>query len=247
MSIFGLKFIHPYLLLLILLVIPVYLFLRFRVQKSQQIPYPPIQYKPASKWPHIIFLLTILLDCLMITATICSIAGPHHSYEIVSVEEEGIDVMIVVDISSSMQATDFTPTRLEATKKIIQEFVRKSGGNRLGIAVFGKHIFTLSPMTTSKDVLHTLVDGISLQSINHNLSGGTAIGDALIYSVDILRNAKIDGRAQVLVLLTDGENNLGASPLLGAKFAAFFTYLISSLDFITLSFVISSDLSSIEQ
>lgn len=219
MNFTNFQFEHPWVLFLGLLVLILHFIAKRTIRKRQQIPYPPLQYKSGKLSSELPALINYLAEILLFIFIFCSLAGPFNSHEIVSIQEEGIDVLIAVDVSSSMQATDFTPNRLEATKKIIKQFVRKSGGNRIGIVVFGKHVFSLSSFTNDHYVLNKLIDGISLWTIDHSRSGGTAIGDAILYSTDMLMQARIKGRGQVMILLTDGENNIGIDPIRASKFA----------------------------
>jgi len=219
MSLFGYQLEHPWVLFFILIVLPLYLFLSIRARRRSLIPYPPIQYKTGSIFPKFIFSLNTILLSVLIILLFVSLAKPYQATETVAIEEKGIDIVLLVDVSASMQATDFTPNRLEATKKIIKDFVRRSGGHRIGIIVFGKHVFTLSPVTTDHLVMNELIDGLSLQTIDHYISGGTAIGDAILRGTDVLNNIKIPDRDQILILLTDGDNNTGASSELATKFA----------------------------
>jgi len=216
---FSYSFDHPWLLIGILIVVPIYLYLLLTGRKRSLIPYPPIQYQQAKLFPKLLFGIFSALEVFLLIFIFFSLAKPYNSTEITSIEEDGIDVALVIDVSASMQANDFDPNRLEATKKIVKDFVRRSGGNRIGLIVFGKHVFTLSPLTTDHLVLSDLIDNITLNTIDHYRSGGTAIGDALLRAADILQGLKIEGRAQVLILLTDGDNNEGIEPKKATKFA----------------------------
>lgn len=209
----------PWTLIGLLIVLPIFLMATFIFRKRQLFDYPPLQHQKPKKAHKIIFGAHTILITLMLSSLFVSLANPYKTTEMISIEENGIDILVTCDVSSSMQATDFSPTRLEATKKIVSDFVRRSHGHRIGMLVFGKHVFTLSPMTTDHLFLQDLIDGLSLNTIDHELSGGTALGDGLLRSVDILRNIKTEGRSQVVILLTDGDNNYGVEPELAAKFA----------------------------
>lgn len=219
MSFFGLQFEHAWVLILILMTLPLYVLLTRRARKRSLIPYPPIQYQKGSPVHKIFFGLLTFFELSLIVLLFVSLAKPYQSTETVSIEEDGLDVLLTIDVSASMQATDFTPNRLEATKDILHDFVRRSGGNRIGMIVFGKNVFVLSPLTTDHLVLHELINGLSLSTIDHYLSGGTAIGDAILMSTDILKNVKIPGRDQVIILLTDGDNNSGMDAKLATRYA----------------------------
>lgn len=213
------SFSHPALLAFIPLAVAAYVWAVRLALKRDAIPYPPLQnarQKNRGLWAaRLIYVTEAALIALVLTA----LAGPFRSFEVVSIDEEGIDVMLLVDISSSMQAKDFPPNRMEATKAILAEFVRKSGGNRVGITVFAKRVYSLSPLTVDHAVLKKLVKGLSLKTIDHYKSGGTAIGDAILYATDALKTARVKDRAQVIVLLTDGDSNDGMDVGLAVKYA----------------------------
>lgn len=218
--ILGYEFEHPWILLLLAVVLPLFFAARMIGRKRGVIPYPPVQYK-ASPWlPKVFFPFTTAMETLLLILLIVSLAKPFKSTETTMISEEGIDVLLAIDISASMQAKDFPPSRLEATKQIVSEFVRRSGGNRVGIVVFAAHVFVLSPLTTDHLVLQHLIDGLSLETIDHYRSGGTAIGDAVARGTDILKQARIEKRDQIMILLTDGDSNLGMEMGLATKYAA---------------------------
>lgn len=219
MSILGYQLDHPWVLIMLAAALPIYLFLTIRGRKRSVIPYPPIQYKKSAFFPKMIFGINTALVSLLIIILFLSLAKPYRATESVAIEEKGVDIIMLVDVSASMQANDFTPNRLEATKKIIKDFVRRSGGHRIGIIVFGKHVFTLTPVTTDHLVMHELIDGLSYETIDHYLSGGTAIGDAILKGTDVLNTIKIVDRDQIIILLTDGDNNAGVDTTLATKFS----------------------------
>jgi Ca-activated chloride channel homolog len=216
---FDYHFEHIWVLILSIPALAAYLYLNIRGRKLSVIPYPPIQYKKKRALPNILYISSVVLESLLIIILFMSLAKPYRSSETISIEEEGLDIVLVVDVSASMQANDFNPNRLEATKLIVKDFVRRSAGNRIGILVFGKHVFTLSPLTTDHLVLHELIDGLSLNTIDHYRSGGTAVGDAILRGTEVMKNSKIPDRSQVLILLTDGDSNIGSKTELATKYA----------------------------
>jgi Ca-activated chloride channel family protein len=132
--------------------------------------------------------------------------------------ESGIDIVLVLDLSGSMRAVfDATqalgrtpaigrrPTRLDTAKEVIRDFISRRKTDRIGVVVFGKAAYVLSPPTLDYHLLDTLVDKMSLEVIDGN---GTAIGDAL--GVGIARLRRSDARSKAIVLLTDGDSNAGA-------------------------------------
>lgn len=219
MSLFGYQLEHPFVLLLLLLLVPGYLYFALEVRKRTRIPYPPLQHKPPSLLFRFIHPFSLTLDSLLILCVVLILAKPYKASETTFIEENGIDILLNVDLSSSMMAKDFTPNRLVATKEIISDFVRRSGGHRIGMVIFAMHVFTLSPFTTDHIVLRELIEGLNLYTIDHVLSGGTAIGDAILRGTEICNEVRIDGRDQIMILLTDGDNNSGIDNELATRYA----------------------------
>ncbi|MEM7355485.1 MAG: VWA domain-containing protein, partial [Acidobacteriota bacterium] len=99
-------------------------------------------------------------------------------------------------------------------------FVRRSGADRIAVYAFAGHVFSQTPLTTDHGALKSLIEGLAFKTINHAGSGGTALGDALLAAGDGLLQARLPKRDQVIVLITDGESNQGADPMLAARYAA---------------------------
>ena len=127
-----------------------------------------------------------------------------------------IDMMLVLDISSSMLADDFPPNRLEAVKKTASEFISGRKQDRIGILVFAGESFIQCPLTVDKKVLQSLIKEITVASKEHD---GTAIGMAIANGTNRLRNSDVESR--VMILLSDGSNNAGEiDPKTAAELAA---------------------------
>ncbi len=145
------------------------------------------------------FILRILaLSCIIV-----AIARPQTKFDETQREGEGIDIVLAIDVSGSMTAQDFTPNRMEAAKKVAEEFVDDRPSDRIGVVIFAGESFTQCPLTTDHYVLKTQISQIR----NGLLEDGTAIGSGLATSVDRLRNSK--SKSKVVILLTDGMNNGG--------------------------------------
>ena len=127
---------------------------------------------------------------------------------------------LVLDVSLSMLAEDFPPNRLEALRKITRDFISRSGSHRLALILFARDAYVQVPLTTDHRVLLELLGGVTVDAIDQALSGGTAIGDALLVAAQHLEAGRIEGRDQAVVLITDGESNLGSDPILGAKYVS---------------------------
>lgn len=133
-----------------------------------------------------------------------------------SIELSGIDIVLSIDLSGSMRAADLQPTRLEAAKEVVSEFIQRRRSDRIGLVVFGRAAYTVVPPTLDYSVLQRMVSSLSLDLID---GSGTAIGDGLGTALNRIRRS--DARSKVVVLLTDGANNAGhVDPREAAQLAA---------------------------
>lgn len=121
-----------------------------------------------------------------------------------ALELSGIDIVMSLDLSGSMRAADLQPTRLEAAKEVMGNFIQRRRSDRMGLVVFGREAFTVVPPTLDYTVLQRMVSALSLELID---GSGTAIGDGLGTALNRLRHS--DARSKVVLLLTDGANNAG--------------------------------------
>ena len=162
---------------------------------------------------HLLFALRIAAMAFIILV----LARPQSSDKFRNVTTEGIDIVMALDISSSMLARDFHPDRLEASKDVAAEFINGRPDDRIGLVVFSSESFTQCPLTTDHAVLLNLFKGIKCGMIED----GTAIGQGLANAVNRLKDSKAISR--VIILLTDGMNNSGSiSPVMAAEIAKTF-------------------------
>ncbi len=158
-------------------------------------------------------LLSLVLLMLLL-----ALARPQKTNEQVEQWTEGIDIVLVMDISLSMKIEDFKPTRLVAAKNVALEFVEGRMSDRIGIVVFSGEAFSLSPLTTDYDLLVSHINSIDFNMIE---TSGTAIGSALAVGTNRLRDSK--SKSRVCILLSDGENNAGnIDPITAAELAKAF-------------------------
>lgn len=202
--------------LVILLVV-----IKILVRKSFSVFYPVVRQKKYFFGFSFLSLAHFFLEITLLVFLCLGFSKPYLDNNFVAIEEEGIDILFLLDVSASMQAKDFPPTRLEATKILLKDFIRKNSGHRLGLVIFAKHSFPLSSLTNDSFVLRQLVDSLNLQIIDHIEHGGSSLGDALIYGVDFLEKSKIPNRDQTIILLSDGDFSLGIDPLIAAKYVFF--------------------------
>jgi len=149
---------------------------------------------------HGLYILRLLAIALLIIA----LARPQTSLSRQDVSVEGIDLVIALDVSGSMLAMDFKPDRLEAAKDMAIEFIDGRPNDRIGLVIFSGETFTQCPLTTDHAVLKNLFRDIHSGMIED----GTALGDGLATAVSRLRGSK--SVSKVIILLTDGVNNLGS-------------------------------------
>ena len=190
----------------------------------QHLRYPSLQV-PGLQWisgsrktfrhylQHAVFASRILAASFLIIV----LARPqsHDNWE--ELTTEGIDIMISLDISSSMLAEDFKPNRMEAAREIAVEFINGRRNDRMGLVIFSGESFTQCPLTTDHAVLVNLLRDVEIGMIED----GTAIGMGLATAVNRLRDS--DTQSRIIILLTDGVNNRGAiDPLTAANIASGF-------------------------
>ena len=156
-----------------------------------------------------------VLFIISITLLIIGLARPRISLVDENITVEVIDIILVLDTSSSMLAEDFKPNRLEAVKDAAQEFIANRNGDRIGLLVFGKETFIQCPLTIDYSVLNSLLNEVAVMEPKYD---GTAIGVAIASGVNRLRNS--DSESKVIILLSDGSNNAGSiDPISAAKIA----------------------------
>ena len=132
------------------------------------------------------------------------------------VEVEGIDIALALDMSQSMEATDLYPNRLEAAKRVVDDFIARRSSDKIGLVVFGKDAYTHCPLTLDYSVLRTMLGDLRLGLID---GSSTAIGNAL--GVSLARLRKSDAKSRVVILITDGNNNSGnVTPGQAARYAS---------------------------
>ena len=160
------------------------------------------QAAPARAW---VTTVAVLLRSLAIAGMIVALSRPRAGVREEQVLSDGIDIMIALDISSSMLAEDFQPeNRLAVAKTRIKEFILGRPGDRIGLIAFAGEALTQVPLAVDYPVLLQATDNVEAGM----LEDGTAIGTAIATAANRLRHAP--GRSRVLILLTDGENNRGA-------------------------------------
>ena len=212
-------------ILLLLLSIPLFFLIKLLFKKNNfiEVSIPSsnlIKYKFSllKLIPNSIFILSIIY-------IIISLARPQKSNEKVEKWSEGIDIMLVIDISESMQIEDFKPNRLESAKDVAKEFINGRFQDRIGLVVFSGESYSRCPLTTDYILLNEYVDEISFDLIS---SRGTAIGSAIAIATNRMRESK--SKSKVLILLSDGDNTAGnIDPVTSAQIAKAYGIKIYSI------------------
>ena len=159
---------------------------------------------------HVPYVLRIFALAMIVIA----IARPRSSQDMERIDTEGIDIILAMDVSTSMLARDFTPDRINASKDIAIEFIAQRPSDRMGIVVFAGESFTQCPLTTDRATLINMMKEVQTDLIED----GTAIGNGLATAVARMKDS--DAKSRVVILLTDGVNNRGEiSPQMAAEIA----------------------------
>lgn len=209
----GFEFLHPWFLALILFLPFVWYWTRMAGKPKLTLPHiDQFSAKPALRSRLRTYLP--VLRYLGLIALIIALARPRQVLKEEEVRAEGIDIIMVMDLSSSMLARDFEPDRLTVSKETAKNFIDKRPYDRIGLVVFAGESFTQSPLTTDhrivKEFLGSLESGM--------LEDGTAIGMGLASAVNRLKES--DSESKVVILLTDGVNNAGyIKPMTAAQIA----------------------------
>jgi len=217
---FGDSFANPGFLWLLLL-IPAGVFYwwwrrKFMVTTVQFSSLEPFEHAPRSLRERLRHV-PLALRFLVVACLIVALARPQTISSKENLSTEGIDIVLVLDISGSMLAEDFSPNRLDAAKLVADEFIDGRTNDRIGLVIFSAESFTQCPLTLDYPVLKNLLGEVK----NGMIADGTAIGLALANGVNRLKDSK--AKSKVVILLTDGVNNRGEiDPITAAKIAATF-------------------------
>ncbi len=219
----SLRFVKPFFLLL-LIIIPLMYFIYRRDEEKRGMLFSSIQaikdlWQPERITPG---GMKLFLRSLVIFFVCLALSGPQMGRYAKRVETEGIDIMLAIDTSRSMNAMDFSigggnVTRLEAIKRVVRDFVEQREGDRIGMVVFGEDAFSQCPLTIDYGMLLYY-----LEKLEVGIAGdATAIGTAIALCVKKLQS--IPGKSKIIILLTDGRNNFGrATPSMAAEIASLY-------------------------
>jgi len=206
---------HPH-ILWGLLCLPFLFYLLYRWERKGSIRSSFFGFFPLKSTLRVkILFMSKFLLLLAMGLFIFAFARPQKGYIEDKLITEGINIVLALDISSSMRAEDFNPNRLGAAKNVAKDFIIGRKTDRIGLVVFSRKAITQSPLTIDYGMLHNFIDSIEIGMIQD----GTAIGNAIAESLKRLQSGK--QRSKVLILLTDGINNAGEiDPVTAAQAAA---------------------------
>ncbi len=214
---------HLYLYLLFL--IPIFYLLRnILANKSSYEVTIPKRNLTTYKFSILRFIPNILITGSIILI-ILSVSRPQKSNERIERWSEGIDIMLVIDISESMQIEDFTPNRLESAKSVAKDFINGRFQDRIGLVVFSGESYSRCPLTTDYILLNKYIEEITFDLIS---TRGTAIGSAIAIATNRMRESK--SKTKILILLSDGDNTAGnIDPLTASEIAKAYGIKIYSI------------------
>lgn len=211
------QFAHPEYLWLMLVLIPLavwYIFKQRTARPSLSVSSVSAFAGMHNSWKYYLRHFLFVLRLAAIATLIVILARPQVKDNWRTTSTEGTDIVLALDVSSSMLARDFKPDRLEAAKKVADKFVSARDGDNIGIVIFAGESLTGIPMTVDRSMLINYINSIKMDI----LPDGTAIGDGIATSLNRLKEGKAKSRS--IILLTDGSNNTGVvAPLTAAGVA----------------------------
>src|SRR5260221_9722278 len=198
-------------------------FIRYFV--NQKLPVALIKSDLKSSTLNWLRFIPEIILMLVFALLLVALARPQKTNEKVEQWTEGIDIMIALDISQSMQIEDFDPNRLEAAKQVARDFIKGRLQDRIGLVVFSGDAFSLAPLTTDYELLYSYLNDISFDMIE---SLGTAIGSALAVVTNRMRES--ESKSKVCILISDGDNTAGnIDPITSAELAAAYNIKIYTI------------------
>lgn len=165
--------------------------------------------KEIKSWKYYFIHIPFVLRVMAVAAIILALAKPQTKSETVEKDIEGIDIMLALDVSTSMQMDDISPNRIVASKDVAQDFVRARKNDNIGLVLFSGESFTQCPLTGDHATLNNLIANIDPEIAGSRgvIRDGTAIGMGVATAVSRLKESK--AKSKVIILLTDGSNNCG--------------------------------------
>lgn len=198
-------------------VVPLLFILKSVLRRNTRIKLDMALFQGKARWhwsallrfvPRVLFMAFIML-------VLVALARPQRVNEQLELTAEGIDIVLVMDVSGSMELRDFAPNRLQAAKEVAQNFISGRVQDRIGLVVFAGDAYSLAPLTTDYTLLRESINSIAFKMIPND---GTAIGSALAVAINRMRDS--EAKSKVIILISDGENTAGSlDPELAAQLA----------------------------
>jgi len=210
-----------------LILLPVVIIIRWMIRYlfNQKLPVALVKSELRETPLTLLRFLPEFILAATMALILVALARPQKTNEKVEQWTEGIDIMLAIDISQSMQIEDFTPNRLEAAKNVARDFIKGRLQDRIGIVVFSGDAFSLAPLTTDYALLNSYLNDISFEMIENR---GTAIGSALAVVTNRMRES--ESKSKVCILLSDGDNTAGnIDPITAAELAAAYNIKIYTI------------------
>ncbi len=201
----NIEFDHPWILLALILIPLFYWFIKTKSEKySAYLPLNITNDKfVKNTWKIYLNKIVPVLNLLALSSLIIALSGPKLIFKEETVNADGIDIVLALDVSPSMLTLDFKPDRLEASKKMAKEFIKDRIYDRIGLVIFSGEAFTFSPISSDHQLILDYIDMIRAGI----LKDGTAIGNGMASAINRLKDSK--SKSKVIILLTDGSNNAG--------------------------------------
>ncbi len=222
----NIQFIHPWFFLLLLL-IPLAIIYQYFFNKKGRIALKMPSLKSLEghqSWRGRLRILLPILRCLAFAALVTALARPQSTLKEEEIKAEGVDISLVIDLSSSMLSRDFKPDRLEVSKRVASEFVTKRKHDRIGLTAFSGEAYSQCPLTTDHRIVQEFLSGLKCGI----LEDGTAIGMGLSTAINRLKDS--EAKSKVVILLTDGVNNAGyIKPITAAQIAQEFSIKVYTI------------------
>lgn len=189
-----------------LLLIPLAIYMFCFMKKKQGLKFSSVRLLQsagrAKTMKHKIGKILVLCGIIL---SLTALARPQTREKTDFIQQQGIDIVMVLDVSGSMKSVDFEPNRLEVARKTIDDFISERVSDRISLVIFAGEAYTRVPLTLDHHVVRQSLNGVTTESVNQD---GTAIGMAI--SVGINRLKKSDATSKIMILVTDGDNNAGA-------------------------------------
>ncbi|MCX6647366.1 MAG: VWA domain-containing protein [bacterium] len=198
--------------LILLILVPVLFIANWAIERSRAksrnvFAAPDLFRKIATVEPASRNIWRGIFTAIALALMLVALARPQGGEKVVEEEVQGIDIMLVLDVSRSMDARDLYPSRLNAIKQVVSDFIDSSYGDRIGVIAFAGEATVICPLTNDHGAVISFIDRLTT---NEDIPPGTAIGNAIRLGVNRFRESET---GRVMILLTDGENNKGLEPL----------------------------------